>query len=561
MRRIRTALFPVASPWLDSRMPARNTAMVVRARWVACLLLAATPLVAPAATGSLDFQPYAFQTQEHGSIDAEVAYLDVPARHAAPDGAAMRLRVVRLPATGGDGRAAPVVYLAGGPGGSGVGTARGARWPVFDRVRQHADVLLLDQRGTGESDPPPACPHTHRFEDAQPLQRDQALAALQRAAARCVAYWQEQGIDLGAYTSAESADDIAALRAALGVPRLSLWGMSYGTHLAMATLRRHGDSIERVVLMGAEGPDDTLKQPLSADALLAELDAVAAGQGFADLTGAASRVLASLQQQPAQGRSLIHRGRQVTLGAFDAQLAMAAAVGRRSAQQILPLALQDAEQGNYDLLASLVLAVREELVQLQAMPLAMELASAQSPARRTLVEQQAAQSLLGNAINFPFPELGDGLGLMDLGDDYRRPLHSDAPSLFVSGTLDGRTPPTNATALLPGFSHAAQLLVRNASHDDELWLGHPDISASIARFLAGQSIRNAELSVPPPVFARSKLDLVAGLLGLSAAMLLAALGVLVAVLLGLMTLLWRWRKKRHAHKSRLANAVGLGSTV
>ena len=556
MRRIRTALFPVVSPKLDSRMPARKTASAARARWAACLLLATTPLVAPAAPGKLVFQPYAFQTLEHGSIDAEVAYLDVPARHAAPDAAAMRLRVVRLPATGGDGRAAPVVYLAGGPGGSGVGTARGARWPVFEQVRQHADVLLLDQRGTGESQRPPACPHTHRFEDAQALQRDQALAALQHAAARCVAYWQEQGIDLGAYTSAESADDIAALRAALGVPRLSLWGMSYGTHLAMAALRRHGDGIERVVLMGAEGPDDTLKQPLSADALLAELEVVAAEQGFADLTGAASRVLARLQQQPAQGRSLIHRGRQVTLGAFDAQLAMAAAVGRRSAQQILPLALQDAEQGNYDLLASLVLAVREEIVQLRAMPLAMELASAQSPARRTLVEQQAAHSLLGNAINFPFPELGDSLGLIDLGDDYRGPLHSDAPTLFISGTLDGRTPPANAAALLPGFSNGVQLLVRNASHDDELWLGHADISASIAHFLAGKSVSNTELSVPPPVFAKSKLDLVAGLLGVSATLLLTVLGALIAVLVGAVALLWRWRKKRRARRSGLVKANG-----
>ena len=554
MRRIRTALFHVVSSWLSSSTPARKPSPGAKTRPVACLLLAVTPLVTQAAPGALTFEPYAFQTLEHGIIDAEVAFLDVPARHAAPESASMRLRVVRLPATGGDGSAAPVVYLAGGPGGSGVGTARGARWPVFDQMRQHADVLLFDQRGTGESNPPPACPHTHRFDDAQPLQRDEALAALRSAAARCVAYWQAQGIDLAAYTSAESADDIEALRVALGAPKLSLWGMSYGTHLAMATLRRHGASIERVVLMGAEGPDDTLKLPLSADALLAELEAAATKQGFTDLSGATARVLAALQQQPAQGRSLIHRGRQVTLGAFDAQLAIAAAVGRRSAQQILPLALRDAEQGNYDLLASLVLMVREELPRLQAMPLAMELASAQSPARRTLVDQQAAQSLLGNAINFPFPELGDTLGLMDLGDDYRGPLHSDAPSLFVSGTLDGRTPPANAAALLPGFSHAAQLLVRNASHDDELWLGHPDISASIARFLAGQSTSNAELSVPPPVFAKSKLDLVAGLLGLSAAMLLAALGALVAVLLGLTALLWRWRKKRRARKSRLANA-------
>jgi pimeloyl-ACP methyl ester carboxylesterase len=554
--RIRTVLFQVAFSWLASSTLSRKTSPAVRTRRAACLLLAATPLVAQAAPASLAFEPYAFQTQEHGAIDAEVAFLEVPARHAEPGGAAMRLRVVRLPATGGDGKAAPVVYLAGGPGGSGVGTARGARWPVFDQVRQHTDVLLFDQRGTGESNPPPACPHTHRFDDAQPLQRDAALVALRNAAARCVAYWQEQGIDLAAYTSAESADDIEALRVALGAPKLSLWGMSYGTHLAIATLRRHGAGIERTVLMGAEGPDDTLKLPLSADALLAELEAAAAKEGFTDLSGAVTRVLASLQQQPAQARSLIHRGRQVTLGAFDVQLAISAAVGRRSSQQLLPLALRDAELGNYDLLASLVLMVRDELQSVQAMPLAMELASAQSPQRRALVEKQAAESLLGNTINFPFPELGDTLGLIDLGDDYRAPLHSDVPTLFVSGTLDGRTPPANAAALLPGFSHAAQLLVRNASHDDELWLGNPDISASIARFLAGQPVSSAELSVPPPVFARSKLDLLAGLLGVSAGMLLTGVGVLIAALLGIVALLWRLRKKRRARKSRLATANG-----
>lgn len=505
-----------------------------------CLVLTGmTPTLAGAAQAQLMFTPYAFETEQYGTIAAEVALLDVPRRHASPDGARMQLRVVRLPATGGDGSTAPVVYLAGGPGGSGVGTARGPRWPVFDQVRREADVLLLDQRGTGLSEPPPPCPYTHRFEDGQPLERDTALAALRATAARCIAHWRQEGVDLGAYTTAESAADLEMLRRALDVPKISLWGMSYGTHLALASLRLHGEGIDRVVLIGAEGPDDTLKLPLAADALLADLDVITRKDGFSDLAGAARRVLATLRQHPAQGRSLMHRGRQVTIGPYDAQLAIAVSLGRRSTQQILPLALRDAEHGDYGLLSSIVLEVREQLGEFRAMPLAMEAASGQSPHRRDLVEAQARDSLLGDALNFPFPMLANDLGLIDLGEAFRAPLHSDIPTLFVSGTLDGRTPPANAEALAAGFGNAVHLLVRGASHDDELWLGDPELATRIAGFLSGRPVSKAELEVPPAVFAKSKIDLLAFALGVGSGTVPAMLAMLVAVLLFVLAMLWK----------------------
>lgn len=517
----------------------------------ACLVAScAAPALAAGRVAPLVFTPYAFETREHGTIAAEAGFLVVPRRHAEPDGPHLRLRVVRLPATGGDGSAAPVVYLAGGPGGSGTGTARGPRWPVFDQVRREADVLLLDQRGTELSEPPPPCPHTARFDDAQPLRRDTALAALRATARACVAYWRQAGVDLGAYTTAESADDIDALRRALGRPRLSLWGMSYGTHLALAAVRRHGAGIERVVLMGAEGPDDTLKAPLSADALLDELSTVARQQGLNDLGGSARRVLQRLRDQPGQGRSLMHRGRQVTLGEFDAQLAIAAALGRRSTQQLLPLALREAERGDYDLLAAIVLMLREELGGFQAMPLAMDVASGQSPQRRALVEMQAGESLFGDALNFPFPMLGDGLGLPDLGEAFRAPLHSDVPVLMIGGTLDGRTPPDNARALLPGLRNGQLLLVHGASHDDELWLGHPDIATRIAAFLGGRAVDDAALDVPPPTFATGTLTLLLSMLGIGRG---TALAIVIALPLLPAGLWWSWR---HRPWRRRAGSTG-----
>lgn len=465
-----------------------------------CIALAAAPAFAGEAPAGLVFVPYAMKTQSHGTIAAEEAFLEVPRRHSEPDGPRIRLRVVRLPATGGDGRAAPVVYLAGGPGGSGFGAALGPRWPVFDRVRRETDVLLLDQRGTDFSEMPPECSHTHRFDDARPLQRETALAALRGTAAKCITEWRKGGVDLGAYTSAESADDIDDLRRAMGLPRVSLWGMSYGTHLALATIRRHGPRLERVVLMGTEGPDDTIKLPLAADALLADLGIVAAAQGFEDLQGSVRRVLQALRRHPVEAGSALHGGRKVVFGEYDAQIAIANALGRRSTQQMLPLLFRQAEAGDYSLLAGFVLTMREDLGTFRAMPLAMDIASGQSPARRARVEAQARDSVFGDALNFPFPELADGLGLTDLGESFRGPLHSDLPVLFISGTLDGRTPPANAQALLPAFSKGQQMVIRGASHDNELWLGNTQIAENIAGFLGGRSINEAVLEVPAPVF-------------------------------------------------------------
>ena len=83
--------------------------------------------------------------------------------------------------------------------------------------------------------------------------------------------WAAEGVDPLAYNTNESADDIDALRRALGAEKIRLWGTSYGTHLAFATIRRHERQIERAGLLGVEGPDHTLKLPTQIQAALEEV--------------------------------------------------------------------------------------------------------------------------------------------------------------------------------------------------------------------------------------------------------------------------------------------------
>lgn len=499
---------------------------------------------------SLQFEPYAFETSGHGTVAAEVAFFEVPRRHADPHGTTIRLRVVRLPArhtSNGTPRPAPIVYLAGGPGGSGVGAARGSRWPVFDAMRAKADVLLLDQRGTGLSEPPPACPHRHTFDPNEAAEPPAYLAALQAIAARCAAFWRDQGIDLDVYNTIDSAHDVEALRQALGVERLSLWGTSYGTHLATAVLRYHGAHIERAVLMGMEGPDDTVKLPLAADRLLDRLGAlVAADPGAAELdanvSGAVHRVLATLASAPVQGRVRRPFGSTVvTIGVFDAQLAITAALGRSDSVRLLPMALAAAERGDYDVLAEFVHAVREQIGTFNAMPLAMDIASGVSPARMRQVEEAERASLLGPALNFPLPQIGEGLDIADLGPAFRTPLRSSVPTLFISGTLDGRTPPANAEAAIAGFEHAHRLTLEGAGHDDDLWLSRPGIPTRIAAFFAGDTPADARLQAPPLAFATSVTEEILRAVWQRAGP--AGLGLAALVLAGLTGVAWWWRRR------------------
>ena len=89
-----------------------------------------------------------------------------------------------------------------------------------------------------------------------------------RAAGDARVQFEREGFDLAPLNTNFSADDLEDLRVALGVQKLRLWSISYGTHLALAVVKRHPDSIDSMVLAGVEGLDSTYKLPTQADAPL-----------------------------------------------------------------------------------------------------------------------------------------------------------------------------------------------------------------------------------------------------------------------------------------------------
>src|SRR5690606_14633023 len=184
------------------------------------------------------------------------------------------------------------------------------------------------------------------------------------------------------FNSIDSAHDVEMLRRAVGAPTLNLWGMSYGTHLALAVLRYHGDHIGRAVLTGSEGPDSTLKRPLAADRVLQRIADLAGRDAVVrelnpDLVGSMQRVFDRLERAPVRAR-LPWSTQHVVIGRFDAQFAAVSLLGRTDVARYLPLIFTKADQGDYGPLAFLVLEIRKTVGEFSAMPLATDVASGAS---------------------------------------------------------------------------------------------------------------------------------------------------------------------------------------
>ena len=128
------------------------------------------------------------------------------------------------------------------------------------------------------------------------------------------------------------------------------------------------------------------------------------------------------------------------------------------------------------------------------MALAMDCASGVSAERLTTIRAQSADALLGPMSDYPFPEVCEPLGVPMLPDDFRAPFASTVPTLFVSGTNDGHTPPAQAEAVAAQFTRATHLVVEDAGHESSM--PDPAVQDAIARFLDGGSVDGLKLRVP-----------------------------------------------------------------
>ncbi len=450
--------------------------------------------------------PITFVSNAGDTLAAEHGEIWVPENRSEPDSRSISLAYVRFPSTSAT-PGSPIVYLAGGPGGSGIATARGRRFPLFMALRDIADVIAFDQRGTGESNHIPVCATDTRLPLDAPATVAAAVSATREAARGCLEFWAGAGVDIRGYTTVESVRDIEALRRALGADRVSLWGISYGTHLAMAAIKRMGPRIDRVILASAEGLDQTVKLPARTDAYFGRLQAAIdtdpeSAARFPDVAGLIRRVLDRLRAEPLAAEVVPEAGAdpvRFVMGAEEVQLYTSFYLADPERVAGVLHAYRAADEGDFGPIARFVyLNLRAPPIALRGMPEAMDFASGISPERRAEWARQAETALLGGVLNYPMPYLADAFGDLDLGPGFRRRPETDVPTLLLTGTLDGRTYPESHLEATAGFTRLTHVVIQNAGHN--LLMASPEVTDVILRFMGGEPIGRTRLTVGLPSF-------------------------------------------------------------
>ncbi|HYN06366.1 MAG TPA: alpha/beta fold hydrolase [Vicinamibacterales bacterium] len=295
-------------------------------------------------------------------LDARCGSLTVFEDRAARTGRTIALNIVVLPARGGTPERDPIFYLAGGPGQA--ATTLATRPLVDSSLHERRDLVFVDQRGTGASNPlecelpgSPADPQGYLDEVFQ-------VGVMEKCRDRLAAR-----ADVRHYTTAAAADDLDDVRAALGYSRINLSGGSYGTRAALTYMRRHPTRVRSAVLNGVAPP--ALRNPLfhareSQAALDGLFDECAADSScraaFPRLREELQSVLARLDREPARV-SLSLPTATAPVAARLSRYAFADTIRmmmyRVEGSRRVPLAIHQASRGDFSMLVQRAVEQRQ----------------------------------------------------------------------------------------------------------------------------------------------------------------------------------------------------------
>lgn len=233
--------------------------------------------------------------------DAECTKVLVPMDYASPDGATVELAVSRVPATGE--RIGSLFVNPGGPGGSAFDYAKSAQGIVSSDVLDGFDIVGVDPRGVGKSDP---------IECMTDAQRDALLEvdgttdsaadeqAVVDAIAQVAALCGKNGGELVHHVGTVNvARDLDIVRSVVGDERFNYLGLSYGTNLGAVYAELFPQRVGRMVLDGAlpaslDFVDITKEQAQSLEYAFHDFARDCAEQSDCPFTGGPKKVAAKL---------------------------------------------------------------------------------------------------------------------------------------------------------------------------------------------------------------------------------------------------------------------------
>ena len=424
-------------------------------------------------------------TSDQGPVDAYCGTLSVYENREARSGRRIPLNIVVLPSLANAGNPDPLFFLAGGPGQGAARLAPAVR-VMFRQVLKDRDIVLVDQRGTGKSNPL-NCRSESNSLQAMTESDETSMARLRK----CL---ESYDADVRLYVTSIAMDDLDDVRAYLGYDRINLYGGSYGTRAALVYLRQHGDHVRTMILDGVAPPD--MRVPLFAardaqralDKLLADCDADAACRNtHPGLSMRVRALLGRLDANPPRVKVIHPRTgitEEVVIEARVVASILFGALYSPVTASLVPTVVARAEQNDFQGLFALGFANdgAEENMSLgmQLSVICSEDATRMTPAD---LEREGAGSVFGGYILQGQVKACEMWPKGKVDSSYYEPVVSDVPTLVLSGDIDPVTP--------PGWGEEVAKHLRNAKHIAAPATGHGVVATGCGQRLVKEFIDEA----------------------------------------------------------------------
>jgi pimeloyl-ACP methyl ester carboxylesterase len=384
-----------------------------------------------------------------------------------PDGRRLPIHVAVIPATSGKALSDPIVVLMGGPGEDAI-SAAAIYTEQFAPLLRHRDLLLVDQRGTGSS-APLKCDLFSPETAAENLRDFFPRAAIESCKVRL-----HDLVDLTRYTYPYFARDLEQVRRALGYGPLNLFAGSYGTRAAQVYMRAFPQSVRTaylgsVVPIDLEGSLDFAKTAQTALERMfenCETDS-ACHTAFPNLRGEFRQILERLASGNV-GVSLPGYPDPVPLDRGRVAEWFRSKLYRPRDAATLPWTIHRAFAGDWAPIVDGILSGARELGKNISLGLFFSITCSEDMpfVREQDVAPQTQGTFLGDYRLRQQQAACEQWPRSTLPKDYRRPVRSNVPTLFVTGDMDSGTPLSFTNRVAQGFSKHVAVVIHGQGHTE-----------------------------------------------------------------------------------------------
>jgi pimeloyl-ACP methyl ester carboxylesterase len=418
-------------------------------------------------------------------IPIECGFVSVPEDHFQPSDTILRLAVVILRDQSEGHQPDPIILLAGGPG-ERVAASALELSQVIAPIHPNRDLVIYDQRGVGLSEPALECPEFLEALLDNLDQVDNSLAAKRQfdSLMACRDRFLEEGINLSAYNTRQSAADVEALRVALGFDEINLYGSSYGSLLAQAVMRDFPEHVRSVAMNSVLPIEKSIFLDTSTTSSQAILDLLKACRNdppcsttYPELQDELFSVVESLNLSPVP----MTLTNPISGEQYEAKLTGDGVVGnlftflyKSRIIPVLPQAVHNLYEGDYSMMQQLS-STRLALLDSLTRGTMLSVLCRDDLIGRTQEDQLEIRAALPDAL---ISDIEDEdlmrYGAFGLCENWlvpqddpwvKEPLQSDIPTLLLAGEFDPITPPDYAQIVLNGLSHGYLFEFPGVGHD------------------------------------------------------------------------------------------------